>query len=106
MITFTPQVAFMSSASIKTMTLMMAPTSMSLAAVLSHDLALPAPLIPRDTLRDVVGLATLLQWQQPRSQMPSQANASYAMDLQGEFSLSELSHPPISLCWGFMVFTF
>ena len=43
-----------------------------------YDVVLPPPLILRDTIRGVVGLATVPQ-QQPQSQMPSQTYANYAM---------------------------
>ena len=43
----------------------MAQTSMGLAVVSGHDVVLPMPLIPRDTMRWAVGLTTVPQWQQP-----------------------------------------
>ena len=32
---------------------------------------LPPKLIPRDTVRGSIGLTTVLQWQEPQSQIPS-----------------------------------
>ena len=51
-----------------------------------HYVVLPSQLIPRDTVRDSVGLTNMPQ-QQSQSQMPSQAYANYAMGpLQASFS--------------------
>ena len=77
--TTTPPVTFVySSASTKTTTVTMAPTSLGQTAALYQHDVLPSPLILRDTIRGLVGLATVLQ-QHPQSQMPSQAYANYAM---------------------------
>ena len=62
-----------------TLTVTMAPTSVGLAASDQLDMVLPPQLIPRDTMRDSVGLTTVPQQQQLRSQMPSPEYVNYAM---------------------------
>ena len=58
---------------------MMITTPLGLAAPLGKwDVVLPAPLILKDKMRDIVCFASLLQ-QQPQSQIPSQAYANYDM---------------------------
>ena len=95
--------AVCSKASPITMTITMAPTSVGLAVLDHHDVVLPPQLIPWDTMRDSVGLTTVLQQQQSQSEMPCQAYANYAMGpLQMNF-LSQLSLPPYSLCFMFVL---
>ena len=59
--TITPPVTVVcSSATVTTMTLTIAPVPMQLAsASVQHDVALPPPLILRDTIRGVAGLTTM-----------------------------------------------
>ena len=66
-------------ASVITRTATVAPSSVDLAASDQHYVVLPPQLILRNTVRNSVGLTTLLQWEQPQSQMNSQAYAKYAM---------------------------
>ena len=61
------------------MTVTMAPTSLDLEESDQHDVVLPPQLILTGTVRDSVGLATVLQQQQPQSEMPSWAYVNYAM---------------------------
>ena len=56
-----------------------APTSVGLAASGQHDGVLPPQLMMRHKMRSSVGLTTVLQQQQPPSQMPPQAYSNYAM---------------------------
>ena len=57
----------------------MAPSSGGLAALGQHDVVMPPQLILRDTFRASIGLTTVLQQQQPQSQMFSQTYANNAM---------------------------
>ena len=77
--TTTPSLASVPFASTRIITMMMASTSMGLAAVLDHDVDLLLPLIPRDKVSGAIGLTTVQQQQQPESKMPSQAYAYYLM---------------------------
>ena len=62
-----------------TTTLTVVLTSVGLtAAVSQHDMVLPPPMIPRDTMRSVVGQTIVLQ-QQPQSWMPFEACTNYTM---------------------------
>ena len=71
MTTITPPVTVVCSrASPVTMTVTIAPTCMGLAASGQHDVVLLLQVIPKDTLRGSVGLATVPPQQQPQSQMP------------------------------------
>ena len=65
-----PVIVVCSTASSTTMDVLMSATSIGLAAALGqhYEVLLPS-LIPRDTVRGIVGLATAVQ-QQPQSQMP------------------------------------
>ena len=98
-----PPVPIVSSASSTTITVTMAPTFMELADTLGqlYVVSLP-PLIPSDTIRGVVGLATVLQ-QQPNCQTPSQAYANYVMG-PSQVSFFFKVEPPISfligVCYG------
>ena len=70
-----------SRASTTTMPVTVASTSMELAVSLGqHNLVLLPPLILRDEIRGVLGLASMPQ-QQPQSHMPSQAYGNYVMVL-------------------------
>ena len=51
----------------------MASTSVGSVSSGQHDVVLTPQLIPRDVMRGYFALATVLQQQQPQSQMPSQA---------------------------------
>ena len=65
--------------SITFVNVIMALTSMNLATTLGqHNVAMPPPLILRDTMRSVVCLG-IVPHQQPQSQTPFQAYSSYAM---------------------------
>ena len=54
-------------------------TTEGLTALGQHDVALLPQLILRDTVRGSLGIATVLQQQQPQSWMPSQAYASLSL---------------------------
>ena len=69
--TSAPLAAVVSFASTTTMTVVMAPNSMDLAAVLAHGVVLSPPLILRDTMMGSVGLTTVPQQQQAQFQIPS-----------------------------------
>ena len=76
--TTTPPVTSVCSGA-STMTVSVAPTSKGLAAALAkNDVVLQPPLIMADTVKGVVGLATMLL-QEPQSKMPSQAYMSNSM---------------------------
>ena len=91
--TTTPSLTVVSSASTTTMAVMMAPTSLKLAAgVGQHNVVMMSPLILRYTIRGVVGLANVTQ-QQPYSQMPSWAYTNFAMGLP-QLSLFFRVYPP------------
>ena len=64
-----PVIVLCSDALITNLTVTIAPTSVGLLATLGqHSAVLLPPLIPRDTMRGVVGLATVPQ-QHPQSQI-------------------------------------
>ena len=74
------------------MAVTMAPISMEQAAASGQHIAvLLPPLIPRDTIRSIIGLTTVPQ-QQPQPQMPSETYTNYIM------GPPQFSFPPISLC--------
>ena len=80
----------------------MAPTSVGLAALDQNDVVLLPQLIQRHTMRGSVVLTTVLQQQQPLSQMTFLAYTNYAMSpSQVSLYLSELSLSPIHnvICW-------
>ena len=62
-----------------TTTVTMVSNFVGLAAFGQLDVILPPQFILRDTVRSSIGLTTVLQWQQPQFQMPSQAYTIYAM---------------------------
>ena len=64
------------------------------AAMGQNDVVLPPPLILMETVRGVVHFATVPQ-QQPQSQMPYQAYASYAVGSPEASFFSELSFPDV-----------
>ena len=68
-----------SRASPLTLTVTMDPTCLCLAALGQYEVVLPLQLIPSDTIRGSVGLATVLQQQFPLSHITCQACATYAM---------------------------
>ena len=83
------------------MKVMLASTSVGQTSV-QHDMLLLPQLIPRDTVKGSADLTTMLQQQQPQSQMPSQAYITIMpWVLHREVSLSELIFPLISyvMCW-------
>ena len=91
-----------SSAWITTIFVTVAVTSVRWAAAMGqHDVVLPPPLIPMDTIRGVVSLATVPQ-QQPHSLMYYQAYAHYAKGPPQE-SFQFQNFPPISLCCVFVM---
>ena len=105
--TTTPHVTVMySSALAVTITVTMGPTLMGLSATSGqHDLVLLLLVMPRNT-GDVVGLTTLLQ-QQPQSQMPLQAYATYAMGPPQESFSFRVELPTVLLIYvGVMVYAF
>ena len=77
--TIQPLTVVCSRASLITMTVTMAPTSVHLTASDQLDLVLPPQLLHRDTMRGSFGLTTVPKQQLPQSEMPSQAYASYTM---------------------------
>ena len=96
--TTTPATVVCSGESTTTITVTVVPTPVRLTTASGqHDVVLLSPLILRDAVRGVVSLATVPQ-QEPQSQMPSQAYASYAMGPSQVNSFSELILTPISLC--------
>ena len=83
-----------SGALIRIMTDSIDSTSVGLAAALGqHYMVLLPPLIPRVTLRGVVGITTVLQLQL-QSKIPYQACASYAVVSQVNDTLLTLSALP------------
>ena len=86
-----------------TTTVTLAPTSVGLTTSDEHDVVLLPKLIPRDPVRGSVGLITLPQQPQPKSQMPSQAYATYAVGpLQVCFSFR--FEPPSSFFYYMLVY--
>ena len=67
----------------------------------SMNVVLLSQLILRKTVRGCVGLTTMLQQQQPQSQMPSQAYTNNASGSPWYISVLEFSLPPVPyvMCW-------
>ena len=74
-----PVTGVCSGASLITMTIVMASTSVGQSTSGQHDVVLLPQLILRDTMKGSVGITPMLQQQQSQSQMPSQAYADRAM---------------------------
>ena len=107
--TIPPVIVVCSGASLITMTVIMAPTSVGQTTSDQHDVVLPPQWILREAVRGSVSLTTMPEHQQPQSQMPSQAFVNYTMgpllvsfSFRGNPPTNSLCHMLVSV----MVFAF